>query len=334
MPRDTGERVEIRPARDWEEVYTGAVGAGRTFSGRRPEDPFFRNYSVRAPLLQRDNVLFLLVGGKIVSQFVVYDRQVVINGRRTRLGAVTSVYTLPEYQGNGYASRLTEYAAEYIADKGYPLSLLHTGSGKQRVYDANGWVEFDRTNAVFEAPAPAATESDTRFLAYDDGEAGIDRLDHLFEEEYRGIDGMSYRSETYWREWVLDTDRIIDDRDQVRLYPGDGSTQGYLVWAENDGTASCLELAYAGDDRQSFLRDCWNFLASRGTAEIVWHPPLEDALLGAVGREPRQDPIEGTMLQLHDPDLVATLAEAEIATTDDLLAYLLPDLFVSPLDKF
>jgi len=315
----TGD-VDLGPARDWEEVRRAAIGAGRTFPNRVPEEPFFFERTVRAPTLPLENTVLLRTDGRIASQLQVYERQLRVGDARAWTGAIGNVYTLPEYQGEGLGTRLLEYTREYLADRGYALSVLHTGVPE--FYRRAGWepVPFDRHRV--DDPAPAAGEGADAFEPFEP--ADLDRLIELYRASRGTEPGSVYRPRLLWTDWILDPSmEVVADPRQVQLYRPDGDAEGYAVVDETDGGVACLEVGYAGDDEASFLAACWALLGERAGASgaVEWHPPVADALDElAGGFESRNR--SGDMVQVHAPGDVSRLTGGDVEDTADLVEYL------------
>jgi GNAT superfamily N-acetyltransferase len=326
------EDVELRPARDWEEVRRAAIGAGRTFGGRDPEGPFFFERTVRAPTLALENTLLLLVDGRIVSQLQVYDRGMILDGVRAWIGAIGNVYTLPEYQRQGFGGRLLEYARDYLDDRGYVLSVLRTGT--PAFYRTAGWepVPFDRHRV--DDPEPVGGKA----AAFEPFEpAALDRLMQLYRNSRGTVSGSFHRPRVLWTDWILDPSmEVLPGRERLQLYRPGGEAEGYLAWEGGDDGVTCLEVGFDGADRdrESFLRSCWDFLVGRTDGAVEWHPPVPDAVAAAGGVEFDSETRAGDMVQVHAPEELSRLTRGAVADEPDLVAHLPEDFYWSNVDSF
>lgn len=328
------EDVTIRSATRWEEVRRAAIGAGRTFSGRTPEEPFFFERTVSAPTLPLDNTLLVRVDGTTASQLQVYERQNVLGDARVWVGAIENVYTLPEYQGEGYATRLLEYARDFLDEKGYAYSILLTGERLEPLYRRCGWERLPQTNHRVSDPAPidSGTTSDLEpFAATDD----LDALAGIYRETRGSIDGSVVRTRPYWKHWILEPAMEVIEAENVVFYRPDEGVQGYMIWERRDDSVACLEAGYAGQQSETFLSECWDFLVSMGTDSIVWYPSSAGRLSEMIDADVRSESIRGRMIQVHYGDIPSRLAATAIRSTGDFADYLAADDFSwSPVDSF
>jgi GNAT superfamily N-acetyltransferase len=329
--------LELRHARDWAEVRRAAVGAGRAFPNRTPEEEYFYAYTLRAPGLSLDNVYLAVLEGTVVSQVLVHERTVRVGQFPARMGAIGAVYTLPEHRGNGYAGRLLEYVRSALDEKGFAYSMLHTGSGIQALYRGHGWEEVFYPRYVVDAP-PSGEGPTGRFRAFD-RERDLAAVAACYRTEHGDSEGAMYRPRHYWLDWILDPEKEVLGDGRIRVYEEAGAVTGYLAShpagtddTDDDGR-ECLEVAYRGDDRRSFLLACWDALAGAGS--VTWHPPLLDAVRSAVDGGVERERCEGTMVQLHDAALVSRLAGEPVETTGALVERLDAAGFLAlPLDAF
>lgn len=326
------EDVTVRPAADWDDVRRAAIGAGRTFSGRSPEEPFFFERTVSAPTLPLENTLLLRVDGTIASQLQVYERQAVFGGARVWFGAIGNVYTLPEYQGEGYVTRLLEYAGEFIEDKSYAYSVLLTGASLEPLYRQGGWERLPQVLHRVSDPDPisSATADDVeRFTATED----LETLARIYSECRGSVDGGVVRPRSYWRNWILDPAMEVIDDDAVVFYRPRDDVEGYMIWEGRDDGVACLETGYDGEQSEAFVSACWNFLAARAGDRITWYPQPVTSLSDTIAPDLRREPVRGRMVQVHDADTLSRLAAAPIRSTDDLVDSL-SDFYWSPVDSF
>lgn len=329
------EEITVRPALDWEEVYRGAIGAGKAFSGRSVDEPFFFDRTVNAPTLPLENTHLVLIDDEIVGQLQIYERQIFLNGRVTWTGAIGNVYTLPKYQKQGFGRQLLDFSEAFMSDNGYSFSILLTESGLQEFYGQAGWqsLRYAKYNV---RPEPANRTATDKFTEFTLGEH-LDRVSDIHRSTYAAVDGAVSRSKHYWKEWILNPEyEIITDTDQVVLYLEDGTVEGYLVWEEEDDGVSCLELGFDGEQERNFLIACWEFLAAKADGgAVVWYPQIPDLLVDEFDPDVEETHIAGTMVQLHNAKEVSQLVDEPIRTTDDLVTHLSNGGFYwSPLDAF
>lgn len=322
---------ELRPARTWDEVEETAEGAGRAFADESAA--FFRRRTLAAPSLPLENTLLALVDGELVSSLQLYERRVFLGGVPAPVGAVGNVMTLPEHQGEGYASALLDYAGEFAASKGYPLTVL---VGDPGFYSRLGYEALPDESRVFADPAPLSDGGNGEWRAFD-AARDLDAVASIHREEARRVDGAFDRNPALWRQWVLA--ELVDPAD-LAVYREDGDIAGYLAQTRAGEGVVCLEVGYGGADRAGFLADCWNRVVAETDGQVRWDPPLaglEDALRDA-GHRPRAETMldrtgERPMVRAVDGALSARSGGA-LTSTADAVERFGPDWRLSALDKF
>jgi predicted N-acetyltransferase YhbS len=73
------------------------------------------------------NCRVIAADGGILSHAAVWPRELIVDGRRLKLGVITLVATHPEFRRRGYAARLMEDLHETMRDEQYDLGILWTG---------------------------------------------------------------------------------------------------------------------------------------------------------------------------------------------------------------
>jgi GNAT superfamily N-acetyltransferase len=323
--------VTVRSAQSWEEVRRTAAGAGRAFDGRSAAGPFFRARTVDAPALPLENTLLLFVEGDLAGGLQVYERSAVLGGAPLTVGAIGNVFTLPAYRGEGHGSRLLEATREFLAEKGYPLSLLLTGI--HEFYEGAGWRVCPSPVQVVADPPSLDANPAGEWRGFDPA-ADLDGVAATYRE---GCDreGRLLRPRSLWEGWVVDPETAVLDPGQVRRYVRDGRTVGYLVREDGEERTGCVEIGYRGENAAAFRAACWNELAAEAAA-VEWHPPMPESLgaeIAGAGAEVRETPDDHCMVQVHDARALATVAGVE--TTAALVAHLgESDWYWSGVDAF
>ena len=321
---------EIRSATNWGEVAETAARAGRAFPNESAA--FFRRRTLSAPALPLENTLLLLLDGEIASSLQIYERRVLLGERFVPVGAIGNVMTLPEYRGEGYASRLLDTAVAFMSEKGYALSLL---IGDPGFYSRLGWEPLPDTRHVVTDPDLAPGETEGRWLAFDP-DRYLDQVAEIRRAETDRVDGALSRPSYLWRGWTL---AHLVGPDDVRLYEVSGEVWGYLVGGEDGDTNVCREIGWNGPStgHTDFVEACWNLLAEGAADRIRWDPPLPDFVRGA-GRSTEPTSLElmtgeAPMVRVHEavaevdrvvPDSTTTFVERLAGT----------DWSLSDLDKF
>jgi predicted N-acetyltransferase YhbS len=244
------DEITVRPARDWEEVRRSVVGAGRAFSGRKPEGEFFAERVLRAPALPLDNTLLLLHDGELVSSLQLYERQLSLAGRRVWAAALGNVYTLPESRGEGYGTRLLRECCDVIEEKGYGVSVLL--SGRHGFYGSVDWevLPYSRLRCSDPERLPDP-ESEERAGSWETFETDrhLERVRELYRHEERRTEGRVARPRSLWTDWILADGTELFSEEDVLVYREGDAVEGYLVHEHTGdaGTVACRELVYSGD---------------------------------------------------------------------------------------
>lgn len=324
--------VTVRPARDWDEVRRGAEVASEAFPNRTPDEPFFFERTLSAPMLPLENTRLVLVDGEVAGQLQVYERRVTIGGRAAWAGALGNVCTRPEYRGEGLGRRLVDDTVAFLREKDYALSLLLTGDRLRSFYRASGWVDLPRARHRLTLPADGGDGS--AFAAFD-ADAHLDDVARIHRTVARDRDGAVRRTRSDWTEWVLDPDAAVgSSEDELAVYRADGSVTGYLAWGPRDGTTTCLELGHDGEDDEAFFGSVVDFLAARADGrEVGWYPPVLDGLSDVRDVTVTTETSLGAMVQAHATDELSALAGERLDTSGALSDRLAP-LHWSPLDAF
>lgn len=325
--------ISIRSARSWTEVGRTAAGAGRAFDGRNAAGSFFRGRTVDAPALPLENTLVLFVDDDLAGALQIYERRLELAGVPLPAGAIGNVFTLPAYRGEGHGRRLLDAAREFLAEKGYPVSLLRTSI--HEFYGGAGWqVCPSPVHVVVDPPGLDATAGEwTDF----DPDVDLDTLAAVYRE---GTDreGRFRRPRSLWDGWTFDPRTEVLDPEQVDLYLHEGRCVGYLVSQPKNGATECLEVAYRGPSGMAgeFYAACWNELVADEPAEINWRPSLPEDLhagLEAAGVEIERTANERCMVGVHDERPLARLVD--VTTTAGLVDRLRgSDWYWSEVDAF
>ena len=112
----------------------------------------------------------LCLGGRIVSALRIDKRPIRIRGCRVLVGALGYVCTHPDYQGQGYASRLMTDSVQYMREQGFDLARL---GGLVKFYSRFGWVRHPVREVEFQAD-----------LIAEDNLPGLHIRDYDFVQDY------------------------------------------------------------------------------------------------------------------------------------------------------
>lgn len=107
---------------------------------------FFALYNQNDPKFRDDLCLIARDNGAIVSTVQIFDRTVNLDGHRTPMGGIGSVFTREDYRHKGVASDLMRLSVETMAREGFEVSLLF--AERLTFYNQFGWREVPRKFTV------------------------------------------------------------------------------------------------------------------------------------------------------------------------------------------
>lgn len=196
--------LEIRPLRS-DEIDRFTSLSYYAFSGRAPDERA-SDFGRRA--LPERNVLVAVEDGEIVSQVMIYEFGIWIDGVRFPTGGLAGVSTVPERARRGYASRLLKAALAWMRDE-LGLSVATLYASVFPLYNGLGWA-LAEDGLRYSGPPVAFRPS--VHLPADPGGKVVRRLARpedvdLLEPVYRAFAqpraGYLDRPRWYWEDNVL-----------------------------------------------------------------------------------------------------------------------------------
>jgi predicted acetyltransferase len=230
MSERTSGGVEIRPLRPDEiERFVGL--SYYAFAGRAPRE---READFGRRVLPERNVLVAVEDGQIISQVLIYEFGIWIDGVRYPTGGLANVATVPERTRQGHANRLLRASLAWMRDQlGLTLSTLDPTMPP--LYKQLGWAYADDSYRLIgppEAfrpspllPADPHGRIERRPASTDE----IERLEPMYRAFARPRSGYLDRPRWYWEDYVL---RQNDERSRwLATWQGaDGRLGGYVVY--------------------------------------------------------------------------------------------------------
>ena len=95
-----------------------------------------KSLEMRVEEVARGQRVELLLNGKHVSGLIINDLQMRIGSAVVHMGGIGGVHTAREHRMKGYSRQVSEYANEYMLERGYDVSLLF---GIQHFYHKFGF---------------------------------------------------------------------------------------------------------------------------------------------------------------------------------------------------
>lgn len=259
--------LEIRPLHA-DEIQRFAEISYYAFAGRMPDE---RASDFGRRVVPERNVLVAIEDGAIVSQVLMYDLGVWIDGVRFPSAGLANVATVPERARRGYARHLLKRALAWMHETmGVALATLYPTV--HPLYSGLGWALAEE-GLRYAGPSDAFRPSPS--LPIDRGgrivrrPASINDAD-LLEPIYRSFamprSGYLDRPRWYWEDMVLRV-RGTQPRWLGLWYSSDGQLSGYVLYTLNGPVLSPrseseLRVYELVSNRAEGFRDLLGFLSA------------------------------------------------------------------------
>ncbi|MGH2460333.1 MAG: GNAT family N-acetyltransferase [Chloroflexota bacterium] len=266
MPRD----LEIRPLRP-EEIERFVQFSHYTFAGRSPEQ---RRVDFAGRVRPERDILVAFEAGEIVSQVMIYEFQVWIDGVRYPTGGLANVATAPEQARRGYARQVLRASFRWMRDElGQCLSTLYPTVFP--LYRGLGWTLADDSRQISGPPVafrpnPSLPSDPEGQIVRRTAEAGdVDMLAPLYDAFARERSGYLDRPRWWWEARVLGL--VRDDPSWIgRWYDSAGVLAGYVVYSFEGPSVSRLRVYEVVALRPEAYQGILTFLAAHNlTKEVV-----------------------------------------------------------------
>lgn len=200
------------------------------------------------------------------------DIDVNLAGEWRAVGGIRGFVTPPEYRGQGYGRRLLAAAVEEFADRGLGYTLLWPES--VAYYRRHGWGLVD-AQTEYDFPPEAMPDPGVEGSFERVGAAEYDRLDGVWRD-YAGDYELAFRrTETWWRE------RVLDDAWAYVWTPEAGDDPAGYVAYTLDRDAAVLTVADLAYRTEAARRQLLAFLDRHAPQadRVEWPCPAERRLL-------------------------------------------------------
>jgi predicted acetyltransferase len=201
------------------------------FDGRTPDQ---RAADFGRRVIPERNCLVAEEDGQIVSQAMIYDLPIWIDGARYPSGGLANVATVPERTRRGYARQLVTATLGWMRNElGFCLSTLFPTMFP--LYSGLGWALTDDS---IRHSGPVTAFRPSRLLPADPGSRmvrrpvqseDIDVLEPIYHAFAQSRSGYVERPRWYWEDYVL-PQRAERPRWLGLWYGGDGLLAGYVVY--------------------------------------------------------------------------------------------------------
>lgn len=272
---------------------------------------YFRKHYERDPDAASDLIFVALDEDAIVSTVRVFARKVWISGRLVSMGGIGEVSTKPFYRRQGIAAALLDMAISAMEAEGMQLSILF---GNAPLYSRKGWRFCDVVSTDIRADALPELPKGVAIRPFTEGD--LPWLMGMYDLTAARMDGAIFRSEAYWRGWVLPhwlSPMVLQAEDSPVAYCAGSLTR------DDPTRASVTEMAFA-PQAEPLAAGMLRALAQTLGADVVRFPAM--ILPGIAGH--RVEETRGMMCRLNLPfdgisstdALVRTMANPGMFDTD------------------
>lgn len=209
-------------------------------------------------------------GNSIGAKLTLLPLQVYIQGKPVSMGGIAGVATWPEKRRQGYVAHLLTHALQTMNEAGQTLSFLHPFLIP--FYRKFGWeiyCEYKKyTLPVGKFPHKTEIKGSVK---RDTSDLAVFR--QLYDQFAMRYNGTLQRSETWWKESVLD-----DDTHSCVFYSEQGDPEGYVLYKIVQQELVIDEFIYGNELARQGL---WTFLANHDsmiTAAQLKLVPADDIL--------------------------------------------------------
>ncbi|MGH2460792.1 MAG: GNAT family N-acetyltransferase [Chloroflexota bacterium] len=267
--------LEIRPLRP-DEFHRFAEISTYAFSGKVPDE---RADALKRRIVPERDVLVAVEADEIVSQVLMYEFGVWIDGARFPTAGLADVATVPERARHGYARHLLRAALPWMRDTlGVALATLYPTV--YPLYSGLGWTLAEdglRYRGPAEAfrPSPRLpVEPGGRVLRRPATRDDVDLLEPIYRAFAAPRSGYLDRPRWYWEDSVLRAQGTTP-RWLGLWYGADGELSGYVLYdpSTTPGSSSDPHLYELIASRAAGYRDLLTFVS----AHNLWNGVTFDA---------------------------------------------------------
>lgn len=330
--------MRIRTLRESErEALLALLDGWELPDGWRGRD-FFRRHLEDDPTYCDENVWVAEEDGQLVSCVQIFPRSIRTAGGAVPVGGIGSVFTGAQARGRGLASRVLERAADAMAARGMPLSLLF--ASRLSFYGRLGWISWPGSRTLLRP-----TEEGGRRAPIDarpfDASRDLPAVQQIHSSYSGRREGTTLRDAAAWEATLRNGG---NPHEEFLLALREGEPVAYVRAAVLSGFLLLTELGRADDAAEPLAALVQRVLTPRdadplsrpgrpsealralGVAPPLLDPPLAEALRGrGIGVETHPDP--NSLLRVLDAPALAKAAGTRLAPGEDassLLRRLLP----------
>jgi GNAT superfamily N-acetyltransferase len=169
---------------------------------------YFVRHVTNDPWFDVSAILVAKHEGKICSTARVFQRKLFLDGCIVPFGGIGEVSTDPDLRQKGLASKVLDFITEYVIEKRYPLTLLHSSRPLiQGIYQRRGWFSVPIGYGVYNVNVSQLVTELKSCLCV---KMNLREIDHcralmdLYGKVAVGINGLLVRdNEEYWTKWIF-----------------------------------------------------------------------------------------------------------------------------------
>ncbi|AWB44506.1 GNAT family N-acetyltransferase [Paenibacillus sp. CAA11] len=206
--------------------------------------------------------------GQMQAKLHLFPFQTYVQGKIYEMGGIAGVATWPENRRKGHVRALINHALRVMNEKGQWLSLLHPFSIP--FYRKFGWEVLTEVKRYTLYTAEFPEKKETEGVVRRDVQH-VEHLDQVYQQFAQNYSGMLVRSESWWKDSVLD-----EEIHNAVYYSKEGHPEGYLLYKLENKELIADEFVFLHETARTAL---WTFLAnhdSRVNKITVMNVPQDD----------------------------------------------------------
>lgn len=310
--------------------------------GDEPTPEFVKGWQ---RILERDRTFEIVDGDEVVGGGSIFSFRVSVPGGEVAAGGLTGVGVLPSHRRRGGLRALIDQVLADCLARREPISVLWASEGPIYRRFGYGMAALRATAAVgrqhvrFVPPAPEVGR--IRLLSIPEA---LRHLPPIWQEAARITPGIFSRSESWWRDEVLDDAEWRRQGAGVRFIPAvevDGRIRGYGFYRwrtdwDHLGPRNVVEVREVVAPDPAVELSLWSFLASLDLMATLkaQNLPIDTPLFGRMDDPRRLGLTIGDALWVRILDVPAALEARSWSADDDLVLEVIDEVLPGAGGRF
>jgi predicted acetyltransferase len=279
------------------------------------------------------NILVGVADGAVVSQALIHEFEIWIEGTLLPMGGLANVATVPEHTRRGFARRVVQSTLGWMrTELGCPVSMLYPTLPP--LYLGLGWayahasVHLEGPPAAFQ-PAPLLpSDPGGRIVRRPPEPADADQLEPIYRQFATPRSCYVKRTDWLWQRRLTATDRAGRSNWLALWYGSDGQLSGYLLYTLGTDSSRSLRVRELFAIRPEAYQGLLAFLGTHHLWERIELEAGEDVPWLSMVKEPHS--LQATQPIRHQfmfriVDLPAALAAREVGRSESPITLQISD---------